>query len=298
MEAALDEPAHDERMRRLQRIAYGAVASDRERAAALAELEALRREAAEAAARPRPQAAAPGPMRCDADRIHPRGRRVDRGLRRGIRAPVPLGHRRRHRGAPRRRRRRLALGARMGPSDAGAIDQALGGSPPMPAPRCTRSRTTEPLPVVDSAAVRRLRSAAPRRPTRRTSGATTGTRAALDPATLRLLATTPGGVGVYGAKPLPGAQAGASGPADVCLVVASPTESPAPARRTACSLMDDCGRRPPSEGAGPVRAVWHADGTVQVTVPTRVTPDRELSRSSRRARRATPAPCRGRSRAR
>jgi len=43
MEAALDEPAHDERMRRLQRIAYGAVASGTERAAALAELEALRR---------------------------------------------------------------------------------------------------------------------------------------------------------------------------------------------------------------------------------------------------------------
>ena len=42
----MDEPAHDERMRRLQRIAYGAVASDRERAAALAELEALRRERA------------------------------------------------------------------------------------------------------------------------------------------------------------------------------------------------------------------------------------------------------------
>jgi hypothetical protein len=40
----MDEVAHDERMRRLQRIAYGAVASDAERAAALAELDALRRE--------------------------------------------------------------------------------------------------------------------------------------------------------------------------------------------------------------------------------------------------------------
>ena len=42
----MDEPVHDERMRRLQRIAYGAVASDAERAAATAELEALRRERA------------------------------------------------------------------------------------------------------------------------------------------------------------------------------------------------------------------------------------------------------------
>jgi hypothetical protein len=47
MEAALDEPARDERMRRLQRIAYGAVASDTERAAALSQLEALRRESVE-----------------------------------------------------------------------------------------------------------------------------------------------------------------------------------------------------------------------------------------------------------
>lgn len=38
----MNEPAHDERMRRLQQIAYGAVASDAERAAAVAELEALR----------------------------------------------------------------------------------------------------------------------------------------------------------------------------------------------------------------------------------------------------------------
>lgn len=40
----MDELAHDERMRRLQRIAYGAVASDAERAAAVAELDGLRRE--------------------------------------------------------------------------------------------------------------------------------------------------------------------------------------------------------------------------------------------------------------
>jgi hypothetical protein len=43
----MDESSHDERMRRLQRLAYGAVASDADRAAAIAELEALRREQAE-----------------------------------------------------------------------------------------------------------------------------------------------------------------------------------------------------------------------------------------------------------
>jgi hypothetical protein len=40
----MDDVARDERMRRLQRVAYGAVASDAERDTARAELEALRRE--------------------------------------------------------------------------------------------------------------------------------------------------------------------------------------------------------------------------------------------------------------
>ena len=58
----LDDPAHDERLRRLQRIAYGAVASSSERAAALAELDALRREAAAEAA----DAASDDPPQTDA----------------------------------------------------------------------------------------------------------------------------------------------------------------------------------------------------------------------------------------
>ena len=45
----MDDSEHDERMRRLQRTAYGAVASEAERTAALAELEAVRRELARAA---------------------------------------------------------------------------------------------------------------------------------------------------------------------------------------------------------------------------------------------------------
>jgi hypothetical protein len=39
----MQQLSHDERMRHLQQLAYGAVASDAERAAAAAELEALRR---------------------------------------------------------------------------------------------------------------------------------------------------------------------------------------------------------------------------------------------------------------
>ncbi|WP_173922653.1 hypothetical protein [Agromyces sp. Marseille-P2726] len=42
----MDAKARDERMRELQRVAYGAVASDAERAAAIAELESLRQEQA------------------------------------------------------------------------------------------------------------------------------------------------------------------------------------------------------------------------------------------------------------
>lgn len=58
----MDEPAHDDRLRRLQRIAYGAVASDAERAAAVAELDALRREAVEADAAAESGADAPVPV--------------------------------------------------------------------------------------------------------------------------------------------------------------------------------------------------------------------------------------------
>ena len=47
----MDDVARDERMRRLQRVAYGAVASDAERDAARAELEALRREPVDMPAR-------------------------------------------------------------------------------------------------------------------------------------------------------------------------------------------------------------------------------------------------------
>ena len=75
MEAALDEPARDERMRRLQRIAYGAVTSDTERAAALARA----RGAAMRARRERCRWRAGG---CPADhaapsREHERHRRTD-----------------------------------------------------------------------------------------------------------------------------------------------------------------------------------------------------------------------------
>ena len=45
-EAAMDQAADDERLRRLQRLAFGAVASDAERAAAIAELELIRLERA------------------------------------------------------------------------------------------------------------------------------------------------------------------------------------------------------------------------------------------------------------
>lgn len=59
----MDEPAHDDRLRRLQRIAYGAVASDAERAAAVAELDALRRAAVAAESRAETVSEEPEPMR-------------------------------------------------------------------------------------------------------------------------------------------------------------------------------------------------------------------------------------------
>lgn len=67
----MDESHHDARMRHLQRVAYGAVASDTERAAALAELESLRRKQravadAAAAAAPIESASASAPASASA----------------------------------------------------------------------------------------------------------------------------------------------------------------------------------------------------------------------------------------
>lgn len=55
----MDRAAHDERLRRLQRLAFGAVASDAERAAAIAELELIQRELAVETERERSDAAGP-----------------------------------------------------------------------------------------------------------------------------------------------------------------------------------------------------------------------------------------------
>ncbi len=147
MEVALDEPAHDERMRRLQRIAYGAVASDAERAAAAARSsrrsgvsgrpsEAVADGRTDAAGAPTAPVTAPtGPHRA-ADRRTTRAR----GIRR--RPPADVGDRGRDAGPARRRRRRLARRhAHDGVRARGPFDR---GSPARRPPRSRSPSSTRP----------------------------------------------------------------------------------------------------------------------------------------------------------
>jgi hypothetical protein len=77
----MDRATHDERMRRLQQLAYGATSSDADRAAAIAELEAIRLE--QAGGRPRaadaPTAPAPPRPRGVESSVRPEGDASDPG---------------------------------------------------------------------------------------------------------------------------------------------------------------------------------------------------------------------------
>ena len=258
----MHEPAHDDRLRRLQRIAYGAVASDAERAAAVAELDALRREAVEAEAAAESGADAPVPVR----------ERTPTGSMRAVSewiAASDAASVRRFRWAVAAGTAALLvgigvgwqLGARMAPSDAGAVDQALGASPSI-----SLATPEGALSVVDSPAF-----AVFDRPPQATDTPSAGNdewyEGWLDPTTLRLLTTTPDGVGVYGAKAVPGGLSSESGADDVCVVVVLADGSGGSCTQNGVFTEGRIWTEISLQGAGSVRAVWHADGTVQVTVP-------------------------------
>ena len=116
----------------------------------------------------------PGPRRCPRRpsrcarrrRPDPRVRcPVDRGIRRGIRAPVPLGGRGGHRRAPRRHRRRgWQLGDARAPRGRRPADQPLGASASIAAGcRCIRARGwSTPRPTTCSTGRRRPTDTPPR----------------------------------------------------------------------------------------------------------------------------------------
>ena len=200
----MDQAADDERLRRLQRLAFGAVASDAERAAAIAELELIRLERAAGDA---------GRGRTDADGAptvpaSPDATAAGSSSRPGIRASGPA--------AMRRSRWALALGAaaliigvavavggqvdwRISDSESSSV--AVSAAPGLDAPG---------IPIGDTAVLRLYDAAAS--PADVLQGAYP--RDSIAPTEYRLLLTRPDGVSLYIAR--------LHGDAAVCAVVTRP----------------------------------------------------------------------------
>lgn len=244
----------DERMRHLQRIAYGAVASDAERAAALAELEELRRAHAALADAPVAAAAEPPPLQVVGTLPVLEPNDVTADAARPLKWAIAVGT------------AALLVGVGVGwhfgsrtPAPEPA-DQALGAGVSL----SVGPATPASVPVPDSAAY-----AVFDRPA--------GTADALaveipddwiDPSSLRLLATTPEGLAVYGAKAFDRATP------DVCVVLVR-SSGGVGASCTVKGVFAEGRLRADQyvQGEGLVVAVWHADGSVQVgsrsvTLPT------------------------------
>jgi hypothetical protein len=261
----LDDPAHDERLRHLQRIAYGAVASSGERAAALAELDALRREAvaaeADGAASDAPE---PAPVR----EKTPTGstRAVSEWIAASDAASV-----RRFRWAVAAGTAALlvgiavgwSLGTRAAPSEPAAVGDPLGAASSIGA------ATPEglELKVVESPAYAVFDRPALPTDTPPTPAQDDWAGGWLDTSTLRLLATTADGVGVYGAKAVPGGFSGNSGPDDVCVVIVRGSGIGGSCTQDGVFHDGELWTELYVDGDGLVRAEWRADGGVLVSVP-------------------------------
>lgn len=240
--------ARDERMRHLQRLAYGAVASDAERAAAVAELETLRRECD--VTEPSVEVPPPGPPVGSGSMPIPAspawsadasGAEAARPLKWAITvgtAALLIG---------------VAVGWHFGTRmpTAAPMDQALGAS-------ASPSTVTPAQPgaaVLDSAAYGVF--------DRPSSPADTLLAEIpddwVDPTSLRLLATTPEGPAVYGAKAL------RDSGSDVCLIIVMPSLSVG-ASCTVNGLFEEGRLRADHylEGEGLTAATWHADGSVHI----------------------------------
>jgi hypothetical protein len=264
----LDDPAHDDRLRHLQRIAYGAVASSGERAAALAELDALRHAAAAAAAADeRDGAASEAPEPAPVREKTPTGstRAVSEWIAASDAASV-----RRFRWAVAAGTAALLvgiavgwqLGTRTAPSEPAAVGEPVGAA----ASIGTGTPDGSTLSVIETPAYRVFDRAAEPADTPPPTAEEGWADGWLDTSTLRLLATTADGVGVYGAKPVPGGSSG-GGPDDLCLVIVR--ESGAGGTCTQQGVFRDgvLWTEMGIPGHRPVRAEWHADGAVLVTVP-------------------------------
>jgi len=193
----LDDPAHDERLRQLQRIAYGAVASSGERAAALAELDALRREQAAADAEAEAAAWPPADPSPTTTEKTPTGstRAVSEWIAASDAASV-----RRFRWAVAAGTAALLvgiavgwqLGTRTAPSEPAAVGEPVGAA----ASIGTGTPDGSTLSVIETPAYRVFDRAAEPADTPPPTGEEGWADGWLDTSTLRLLATTADGVGL------------------------------------------------------------------------------------------------------
>ncbi|HEU0183579.1 MAG TPA: hypothetical protein VFR16_15410 [Agromyces mariniharenae] len=261
----MDDPAHDERLRHLQRIAYGAVASSTERAAALAELDAMRRDAAAAAKEADEAESDPtGPTPVVEKTPTGSTRAVSEWIAESDAASV-----RRFRWAVAAGTAALLvgiavgwqLGTRTAPSEPAAGGQPFGAA----------SSFAAGTPDVMSKVVESPAYAVFDRPAQPSDVPATAQEdwsdGWIDTSTLRLLATTAEGVGVYGAKALPGGLSPEIGPDDVCMVVVRSGGTSGTCTQQGVFRDGELWTESYLEGDGLVRAEWHADGAVLVTVP-------------------------------
>lgn len=252
----MQQLSHDERMRHLQQLAYGAVASDAERAAAAAELETLRRE------RDVPEAPADVP---------PRGP-MDGG---GSTEPPPatVAHAASHvvesdDGEASARRFRWAIAAGTAALFLGVIVGWQLGSrtETLTAPAAAEQSIgladgRLDVPVADTSVL-----AVFDRPPTAADAPNVGTADdRFAPDAFRLLLTRPDGVSVHAAR--------VDGGKNVCVTLAMPQAG------TSSSCTSE-GRFPESglwvefygQGAGLLRATLHADGSASITLPGSAVP--------------------------
>ena len=249
----MDESSRDERMRRLQRLAYGAVASDAERAAALGELEELRRERV-AAHEPDLAAPVPGAPLPAAPILHAAVVASDAGAEASA------------------RRFRWAIAAGTAALLIGvAVGWQLGTTRSTPESIPESAATTmapnvlitgaerTPVPISGSAAVEVFDRPQADGDIPLAELAPDGARS-LDTSSYRLLITRPDGVTLHAFR--------AENGVDVCMMVVAPDlgigatctgEGSFPGEGLTQELY--------LQGQGLMRAEWHADGSALISAP-------------------------------
>jgi hypothetical protein len=248
----MPELAHDERVRHLQRLAYGGVASDADRAAAAAELEALRRERDAPAAPPD----IPPPAATDARTTA--GPETDAVLNRATPHPTIADH------AASVRRFRWAIAA-----GTAALFLGLGAGWQLGA----RSATTS-TPAAAEQSVSSLEGAGLMVPVPDTSVLAVFDRAPtpadvpnggtpddpIAPDDYRLLLTRPDGIAVHAAR--------VDSDENVCVTVAMPEAGTASSCTTEGMFpQDGLWVEFYVQGAGLLRGVLHVDGSATITPP-------------------------------